>query len=423
MACAAEEEGRLALSGQLFGLLCQCGRQGKFRLDKGCAAAEDVHAIQLCGQTVARQGRKVCDCRRRDGLCLGAGQNGLGQRMLAAAFQRCGQRQKLRLRDARGGQQVSDPGRTLGDGAGLVQRHDLSAACGFQRGGGLEEDAVLCAEAVAHHDGHGGRKTQRAGAADDQYRNAPGQRIAQLTAQQEPDDGGEDGDGDDRRDKVARYGVGDLGDRSLGGGGIADHLDDLGQGSVLAHAGSLAAEEARLIGGSGADPVACGLVHRDALAGQGALVHGADTLQHHAVHRDVLAGADDEDVALLHVGDGDGHFRAVPYQRGGLGGQLHQALEGVGGLALGACFQHLAHRDEGQYHGGRLEVELHHIVHDQCIIAVELGVGHCKEGVGAPHIACHGAEGHQRIHVGGTVDEAFEAADEKLLVDDHDDAS
>ena len=31
MACAAEEEGRLALSGQLFGLLCQCGRQGKFR--------------------------------------------------------------------------------------------------------------------------------------------------------------------------------------------------------------------------------------------------------------------------------------------------------------------------------------------------------------------------------------------------------
>ena len=49
---------------------------------------------------------------------------------------------------------------------------------------------------------------------------------------------------------------------------IADHLDDLGQGSVLTHAGSLAAEEARLIGGSGADPVACGLVHRDALAGQ-----------------------------------------------------------------------------------------------------------------------------------------------------------
>ena len=67
--------------------------------------------------------------------------------------------------------------------------------------------------------------------------------------------------------------------------------------------------------GGGADLVARGLVHRDALAGQGALVDGADALQHDAVYRDVLTGADDEDVAFLHLLNGDDHFRAVPQQR------------------------------------------------------------------------------------------------------------
>ena len=342
--------------------------------------------------------------------------------MLAAAFQRGGQRQQLRLGDALGRQQVGDAGCALGDGAGLVQRHDLGAACGFQRGGSLEEEAVFCTEAIAHHNSHRCCKAQCAGAADDQHGDAAGQRIAQLMAQQQPDDGGHDGNGDDRRDEEARHGVGDFCDRSFGGGGITDHLDDLSQRGILAHAGGLAAEEARLVGGGGADFVADGLVHRDALAGQGALVDCAGAFQHHAVHRDILAGADHKDVALLHVGDGHGHFRAVPHQRGGLGGQLHQALEGVGGLALGAGFQHLAHRDEGQDHGGRLEVELHHIVHDQLVAAVHLGAGHGEEGISAPHEACHGAEGHQRIHVGCAVDEALEAVDEELLVDDHDDA-
>lgn len=145
-------------------------------------------------------------------------------------------------------------------------------------------------------------------------------------AQQQPDDGGHDGNGDDRRDEEARHGVGDLGDRSLGGSGIADHLDDLSQRGILAHAGGLTAEEARLVGGGGADFVADGLVHRDALAGQGTLVDCTGAFQHHAVHRDILTGADHKDVALLHVGDGHGHFRAVPHQRGGLGDSFIRLL-------------------------------------------------------------------------------------------------
>ena len=342
--------------------------------------------------------------------------------MLALLLQRGGQRQQLALGHALRGEDVGDLGLTAGDGASLIQRHDLGTASSLQRSGRFEEDAVLGTQAVAHHDGHRGGKAQRAGAADDQDGNAAGQCIAQLMAQQQPDDGGEHGNGDDGGYKEAGNGIGDLGDGGFGGGGVADHLNDLGQGGVLAHAGGLALQEARLVGGGSADLVALCFIHRDALAGQGTLVDGADALQHDAVHGDVLTGADDEDVAFLHLLNGDDHFRAVPQQGGSLRSQLHQALEGVRGLALGAGFQHLAHGDEGQDHGGGFKVELHHIVHDEFVIAIDLSTGHGKEGVSAPHKAGHGAQGHQRVHVGRAVEEALEAVEEELLVDDHDDA-
>ncbi len=152
-----------------------------------------------------------------------------------------------------------------------------------------------------------------------------------------------------------------------------------------------------------------------------ALVDCTDTFQHYAIHRDSPAGADDEDVALLHLLNRDDHFRAVPHQRGGFGGQLHQALESVRGFTLGVRLKHLADGDECEDHGGRLKIELHHIVHDEFVIAIDLSTGHGEEGVSAPHEACHGAEGHQRVHVGCAVDEALEAVEEELLVDDHDD--
>ena len=68
--------------------------------------------------------------------------------------------------------------------------------------------------------------------------------------------------------------------------------------------------------------------------------------------------------------------------------KLHQALERVGGLALGAGLQHLAHRDEGQNHGSGLKVELHHIMHDQLAVAVHLRAGHGEQGVEINCSAC-----------------------------------
>ena len=342
--------------------------------------------------------------------------------MFALLLQGGGQGQEFFPGDTRGGEDVGDLGLALGDGAGLVQGHDLGAAGGLQRGGGLEEDAVFGAHSVAHHDGHRGGQAQGAGTADDQHRDAPGQGKGQILAQQEPDQGGHHRNGDDRRDKDARHPVSDLGDGGLGGGGVADHPNDLGQGGILAHPGGLAPQKARLVDGGGRDGVAGGLVHRDALAGEGALVDGAGALQHHPVHRDVFAGPDHKLIPPADLLDGHRDLFALPQEGGGLGGQLHQALEGAGGLALAAGFQHLAHRDEGEDHGRRLKVQLHHIIHHPGGIAVDLGVGHLKDRVGAPDKGGGGPQGHQGVHVGGAVQQALETADEKLLVDDHDDA-
>ena len=46
---------------------------------------------------------------------------------------------------------------------------------------------------------------------------------------------------------------------------------------------------------------------------------------------------------------------------------------------------------------------------------------HFKEHPHAVHKTGHGPQRHQRIHVGRAVDKPLEAADEKLLVDHHDD--
>ena len=346
--------------------------------------------------------------------------DGGGQGVLGGALQAGGQGEKPRLVVSIRRKNVRHPGLALGDGARLVQSHDLDFARLFQRDGGLEQDAVFSAHAAAHHDGHRRGQAQGAGTADDQYGDAPGQGEARALPQQQPHGGGNDGDRDDRRDEYPRYLVGHLGDGGLGGGGVADHADDLGEGGVLSHAGGLTFEKTGLVQGGGRDGVPRRLVHRDALAGEGGLVHRAGSLQHHAVYRDGLSGADHKDVLLADLFHGDHGLRPVPDHGGGLRGQLHQALESVGGFSLAAGLQHFAHGDEGEDHGGRLKVELVHIGHDGVHIAPHLGAGHGKEGVGAVHEGRRGTQSHQRVHIGGAAPQAPEAGDKEFLVDDHD---
>ena len=55
-----------------------------------------------------------------------------------------------------------------------------------------------------------------------------------FLAQQQPDDGGDNGNGNDRRHENARDLIGDLGDGRFGRRSIRYHLNDLRKGGVLA---------------------------------------------------------------------------------------------------------------------------------------------------------------------------------------------
>ena len=383
-AVQCKEQGGLSLLGKLRrpGLRFL----GNFRLGfyKGQTAAHQLLSVQKCFQAVTGQGRKI-----RNGLGLKPPaaallQNGLCQGMLAFAFQGQGQLQKVVLLKSRLRDQVCDLGGSCGDGSGFVQHHDLGLSGLLQGDGILKEDAVLGPYPVSHHNGHRRGKAQGAGTADDQNGNAPGQGKGKVPAQKQPHQGGHNGDADHPRNKHPGDPVRDFGNGSLGGGGIGDHFDDLRQGGILPHPAGFTAQEAGLVDGGGGNGAARGLVHGDALPGQGCLIHRAGAFQHHAVHRNALPRPDHEYITLADLPDGHRHFLPLAEEGGGLGCQLHQGFQGIRGLALGPGLQHFAHGDEGQDHSGGLKIEFVHIGHDPGHIPPKLGIGHGKQGVDAP---------------------------------------
>ena len=116
-------------------------------------------------------------CPRSCGLL----HNGLGQRVLRGLFQRGGDRQQLLLGDAARRAQISVTRGLPSVMVPVLSSTTVSIVCGgLQRLGGFDEDAVFRALAGAHHDGHRRGQPQRAGAGDDQHRNADGER--ELTA-------------------------------------------------------------------------------------------------------------------------------------------------------------------------------------------------------------------------------------------------
>ena len=387
--------------------------------DKVDIAAAQGMFLPYGAQAVAGLDGKVRHLFRLHTLLLGAAENGACQRVLALTLQQIGQAHQFIRAYTLGRQDIRHPGLARGDRARLVQRHNLDAPGFLQGCGGLKQNAILRAQAVAYHDGYRRCQTQRAGAADHQHRNAARQRIANALAQQQPHKGSHCCNGDHRGHKYARHLIGNLGNGGLGGRRVADHADDLRQGGILTHTGSAALEEARLVERSGRHAVARRLIHRDALARQGRFVHRAAAFDNHAVHRDVLAGTHHKDIPHAHLGNGHGLLAVAAQHIGSLWRQAHQPLERIGGFSLGTGFQHLAHGNQSQDHGGRLEIKVHHIGHDRVHIAAHLGARHGKKRIGAVAKGRRRAQRHQRIHIGRAVPQALKTADKEALVNDH----
>ena len=336
--------------------------------------------------------------------------------MLGELFKRRRDREQ-RLFIRRAADKIGHNGPALRDGAGLVEHDRVDAVRRFQRFGRLDEDAIHRAAARADHDGRGGCKAQCAGAADDQHRNADGEREFHAVPRQEPRGRRDDGDCDDHGDKHAAHLVGELGDGGLGARGLVHKAHDLGKGGIVADLRCAHLEVAGFVDRRADDAVADLLLDGDALARQRGFIDRGRALEHQAVHGDALARLDDQLVAELHLLDGDDALRAVTLDRRGLGRKVHELGDRVGGLALGARLHGLAHGDERQDRAGGLEVQLHHIgVHHVHVHLAEADAD-LIDGINAVDDGGAGAEGDERIHVRRALPQRPKADNVVLAVD------
>ena len=148
------------------------------------------------------------------------------------------------------------------------------------------------------------RQHQRARAGDDQHADGAKKPRAEIAAgkkkcrQTQRQHRGNEPDGPS---------VGALMDSGLFFLRFLDQMNDPAERRVPADGGHAHVERADLVDRAGEDFVAGGLAGRNALAGNGALIHRRRTAGHFAVHRDALAGPHFDDVAGPDVRDGGFH--------------------------------------------------------------------------------------------------------------------
>ena len=421
LAVPGKKQRGFALLGELF----RSGFHGfgnrNLSADKLEAAAQQRCSVQGGSQSIAGQCLKLLNLCRRQTILLRSLMDRTGQRMFAFLLQCVGNGQQIPFGHTLSREDIRDPRLPLGDGSRFIQRHNLCLSGFFQRHSRFEQNAVLCAHATPHHDGNRGGKPQRTGAADDQNGDTPCQSKACRLTGKKPDKHGDNRDGDNGRNKDTGNLICHLGNGGFCGCCIADHLNDLGKGGVLADSGGLAAQKTRLIQRACGNLASFRLIHGNALPRQSGFIHRTVSLADNSVYGDVFAGTHHKNIALCHLFNGDSDLRAVPQKGGGLGRQLHQPLQSIRGFALGTGFQHFAQGNQGQNRGGGFKIEFVHIDHDRIHLALYLGVRHGEQGEGAVAKGCRSAQRNQSVHVGRTMPQALKPADKKLLIDDHDD--
>ena len=262
-----------------------------------------------------------------------------------------------------GGDDVGEFGVALGEGAGLVEDQHVELVGGLERLGGADEHAGLGALAGGDHDRQRRGDPQRAWAGDDQHCDGRHQRELECRcgADIEPHHEGGNGDEQHSRHEPASDCVGQPLYGCLGGLGLADQPDDLGEHRVAADLGGPHPERAGLVQSRADHDIAGRFGHRHRLAGHHRLVHTGAPVEDLAVDWHLLAGTHQDDVARHDVLHGNLHGGAVALDPGGPRLQADEASDGFAGAGLGACFEETAEQDQGDDHPDRLEVHVAHV--------------------------------------------------------------
>ncbi len=130
-------------------------------------------------------------------------------------------------------------------------------------------------------------------------------------------------------------------------------------------------------------------------------------LQYPAVHRDLFPGAHQDAIPYPDLLHRDVPFRSLPDHPGGLGGQSHELADGLGGLPLGPGLQETAQQDQGDDHGGAVEID----------VSGQTPAGkNFREKGDHRRVAKggQGAHGDQGVHVGAAVLQALPGSCEEL---------
>ena len=268
--------------------------------------------------------------------------------MLAALLDGGGEREKLLRVNAGRCMHRADLRLTARERAGLVKDDRIRLPGVFERGAGLEEDAVLGGHAGADHEPRRNGKSERAGAGDGEHVAAGDHCAGELPWPErevpEPERGCRRAEY--TRHEPARHPVGIALHGRLFVLRAAHDVDDLLQNGVLAERERADLRAAGAVQTAAHHTVACRLVHRQALARQHGFVHRKRALQDFAVHRDAVARAHEHDVAF---GDAVGvnlHERSVAQNHGGFRLQMHELADRAAGLPCGDLLEILSEQDQ-----------------------------------------------------------------------------
>ena len=199
----------------------------------------------------------------------------------------------------------------VGDGAGFVKDNGIDAGCSLHNVAAAVEDTQICTAAGAGDDSDRGRKAQRTGAGDNQNGDKVIENKGDVPPADCPQQRGDDGDGDNRRDKDAGNLVGKARGRGFALLRFGHQAQYLGDSGVAADAGRLDFEHAVLADGAARNVGTGLLVDRQALAGQHRLIHRGLAGQDGSIDWDAGAGLDDDGVFDPDIFGGDLHLLAL----------------------------------------------------------------------------------------------------------------
>ena len=302
LAVDGEENGGGAVAAQAFGVGGECiGVDSELLEERGGAERQPL-LVHHADDALAGGRVEAAHRRQFELALLRGGDDGGGERMLAAALDAGRELQHLRLVEAGQGHDRDHFRFSFGEGAGLVDDQGVDLFHALQRLGILDQHAGVRAAADADHDRHRRGQPQRAGAGDDQHAHRRDQPVgeARLRPERRPGGEGKKRHRDHRRHEPAGDLVGESLDRRAAALRLRHHLHDLGQQCVTADLFGAHHEAAAAVEGAADDAGIFFLGDRHGFAGDHGFIERGAAFQHAAVDRHLVAGAHAQFVADLH---------------------------------------------------------------------------------------------------------------------------